>query len=120
MTIKPKKKTVKRKVSSKSIKRLNPSYLLGDIVTRLDDIEHEVKEFLIGEKVKLKFQAENNSSITCESIGILEKNSKNLYFVTNKFGHFSFKLIDISFIDKFSHDMDYKASIAIGIKYQMR
>ena len=115
MTIKPKKKLAK-----KSIKRSNPSYLLGDILTREDDIEHELKEFLIGEKVKLKFQAENNSFITCESIGILEKNSKNLYFVINKFGHFSFRLRDISFIDKFSHGMDYKALIAIGIKYQMR
>jgi len=109
-----------RKIAKKSIKRRNPSYLLGDIVTRSNDIEHEIKEFLIGEKVKLKFRAENNSSITCESIGILEKNSKDLCFITNKSGYFSFELRDISFIDKFSHGVDYKASISIGIKYQMR
>lgn len=114
MTIKPKKKLVK-----KLIRRSNPSYLLGDIVTKSDDVAHEIEEFLLDKKVKLKFQAENNSSITCELIGILEKNSKNLYFVTNKFGHFSFKLRDISFIDKFSHGMDHKALVAIGIKYQI-
>jgi len=108
-----------KKIAKRSLKRPNPSYLLGDIVTRLNDIEHEIKEFLVGEKVKLKFQAANNSSITCESIGILERNSKNLYFVTNKFGYFSFDLRDISFIDKFSHGMNYKALISIGIKYQM-
>lgn len=113
--IKKSKSKIKSKIKGKY---KNPSYLLG-IATKIDDIEHELEEFLINKKVEVRFSFGKNSG--GEISGKLEKaTDSNLYIISNEGlskiptsfgsrrskdrGYFYFHLNDVSFIDSKPHE----------------